>query len=190
MWDLKAFVSNMWPRRSKPVEAGKVSQPLLKEIMRALQNLENQGVMTQEMRYRAQLMALIFPKVLQSNKDSNRLVMNNDALQDWAFACGGMIGLLAGVNIQEHAMDGAIEEVMLSAKHMAIKTHNAVEKHFTAKAGAPTADGAAVSSLTQHQQMITDLQRQVELETDPAAKAALRAMAESLRKGEKKENAA
>lgn len=131
---------------------------------------------------RAELAALILPNVCLVGGTT----INHEEAKKWAFACGEMVGLLAGLSLQEGAINGAIAEVAIKAQSRAkdirknILDTGMVE---TPTPGAPVIGGTSpADTANQQRHMIADLRRQAETETDLATKAALKAMADSMEK--------
>lgn len=131
---------------------------------------------------RSALAELILPKVLIVGDDGLTKDVNHDAAKEWAFACGHIIGLLAGFSLQEDVLDGAIDEICRAAKRQAKDSHRRL-----LSSGLITAEPSHQGQLAA---MIEDLEKQAAIETDLASAAALRSMAASMRRAPAKKEVA
>ena len=186
MWDLRAFVKSILRKPSKPLGAsGKAV--LLRKMLALLKEEASKASSSDSTKQRATLAELILPEVMQSDRPDNKLA------REWAFSLGQMVGFLAGLTVDDSHMDGAINKVMVEAKRNAkmtaenlkqvgLKTSKTPAVSTSAKAGVTLPAEPTKSPTDQRKAMVHDLETQAMLETDPAAKAALSAMAERMKK--------
>ena len=139
---------------------------------------------------RAVLAEIIIPRVL-GGPEGQRL--DHKQAKEFALACGQMVGLLAGLSLQESVINQAIDEVMLAAKANARGTVVMLKQSgFKSKpaSGAPVHKPTSIAPEAQAKQdattaqleMIDSLERQALGEKDPASAAALRAMASNMKR--------
>lgn len=139
---------------------------------------------------------MVLPKVFYTAKGDDPLKgrrVNHKEAKAYAFACGQIAGLLAGLSLQEPAIDGALDEVLARAKEDARRTIKILNKHGfhgVPLNGAPVKEDSGVSPAAQAKQdettaalaMIDDLERQAAAEKDLAHAAALRVMASNMKR--------
>lgn len=189
LWGLRDFVRSIRLRRSLPAEAGKKAveregADLLKEFLALIRERQHDEEATPDMVAKAKLAAIVLPEVFLPNG-----TLDHAAAKKWAFALGDLVGFLAGVSVQQPSMHGAIDEIARVAKILADSTHEMLEEMIT-RAGGPLGGRAAPTTPIlgeQQLQMIKDLEEQATAETDPAAKAALRLMAQQMKDGRRGE---
>lgn len=186
-WGLRAFVRRMWKKHSSCVSSEQGEHPELLAAMLSLlrQKLEKiDSKAKPELVRRAKLAEMVLPEIIKVGKASEPNI-ETAAAKHWAFACGHMLGMLAGCAIKAESMDAAIDEIAEVAKRYARETHEGLsERGLLACLEAPAAPimPAVSQAKQQHKQMIADLEKQAENEIDPAARSALKAMAEQMRK--------
>lgn len=187
MSSLKDFVRGIRQRHSQRAGQVKIEAPAgmpLGLLDQLFQKMQGQLHLEDE-KARLELAQLILPKVLDSDSNGHICGVKHDLLKEYAFALGHMVGLLAGLSLKEHALDGAVESVMSEAKANAHRTHEVL-----VRAGITKPDSGPehrqpqtqAQNVTQQLSMIADLERQAEGESDAATKAALRAMADGMRR--------
>lgn len=149
------------------------------------------GDYSEDTKARADLIELIFPQIVDISC-ANVVVKKN--VKDWAFACGQMVGMLAGLGLRKDAIDSGIEEVMRIAKQYAHTVDAFAQSNGPLKKIVePSADPQERSDLSVKLSAIKDIEQQAANEADPAVKAALMAMAHNMKrelKGDKVEDAA
>ena len=197
MWDLRAFVKGILRKRSNP-KAG--SDENLADLLKVIrEQIEKTPGSSQIKLARAHLAEAILPKILRGNGKDGFTTTDFSKAQDYAFAMAHMIGLLAAITLENSVLDGAIEECLESAKKAARFARDHLEQYdkFTKLEGSPDTASTRTTSpsdaRTQQVAMIQDLEKQAANEPDLAHAAALRAMAERMRKelrGENKERVA
>ena len=190
MLDLKDFVRSILGKPSTQQERkeDKATTPVdpLKTVTDALGELLKQsGMDKSDMAKRAKLAGIILPEVIPHH-DGGTMEPDAKASKEWAFACGQMVGVIAGLTLKSESIEGALNEVFKQAKHIATSIDNMTSEQPAIrkpKSKAPSVSGSNGSNNHEQQRrMIEDLESQAMLETDPAAKAALNAHAERMRK--------
>lgn len=198
MSDKKDSAKSMRERLSqlfaKRAPRGRIDNAFLKKAMKELKDAGNEGDDPQ-LAARVAVAEVVIPAVILDGG-----LINHEAVKVWAFALGQMIGYLAGISIQEDSMNGAIDEVASEAKVIAKVIHASVEQLQKGRSIEDVvksvremrhhkSDSSAPAKQEQGASMAEDLERQAEGELDPAAKAAMKAMAAQIRRGKKVEAA-
>ena len=174
------------PSEGVDQEAREGVNPLLQPLMKVLKTRvkDKTHVGGQELQ-RSQLVELILPSVFTNHTS---LIPDKTATKEWAFSLGQTIGLLAGLAISKDRINGAIDEIMREAKRTAEHVDSAaVELGLSAKTqgnSTSTTDTGVAERVQkkERERTIQNLLDEAELTTEPAAKAALEAMANRLKK--------
>lgn len=136
---------------------------------------------------RAAMMEFILPRLLTFKEDvpghDGVMAIQVNNPKAWAYACAQMLGLCAGLGLEESAIDDGLAEVLGVAKLFADMTVVAVTKSRLKVEGKAEVAAPSIADAVAETQMVTDLQKQADDETDPAMKAALLAMMANLKKG-------
>lgn len=180
---------------------GAAKQEVLAALLTTLRKKrEADGTTPEGVITKAKLAEFILPQVVVDSKDGDAdpnvrfMEIDHKQAKLWAFACGEMIGMLAGLSIQKSVMAEAIDQVAEGAKDAANQIHEGLMKLSNLN-GRPLKEDKpepqkASDVNTTRKKMIEDLESQVMLEADPAAKAALQSMADRMKKEAELEDAA
>lgn len=171
-----------------PATKKELLETLLTEVRAAAKATENPVVVA-----KSQIADLIVPKILTGSIDPDEPEnpINLKACKTYAMALGEMVGMIAGLALQDQHVDAAIDEVMKAAKRSAKKTREGLKSAgFSSRverAENPSpvkAQGLPIPTPSTEQQeaMIRDLEAQAAIEKDLATAAALRGMASNARK--------
>lgn len=182
---------NTRPSPGSPSEGAETAQsegvnPLLQPLMKHLKQKVESAKQTggQELQ-RAQLIELILPRVFTNQTE---LIPDKKVTKEWAFSLGQTIGLLAGLAIPKDRMAGAIDEILREAKRVAEQVDDnakalGLDKAPSSTTSATTSAGVAEQAKQEERERtIQNLLDEATLTTEPAAKAALEAMAGRLKR--------
>lgn len=178
---LKAFASRILKRHSKQSDQADVKptpQETIDKVMGLLGELKK--VSSPETAAKIKLAELILPGVVKKDKS-----FDVTQAKLWAFACGEMVGMLAGTILSEDKVDGAIEEVMKLAKVAARDISGLGGLGLTGKkkaaAKVTTPSTPPISARATKMSFIGDLESQMASESNLEVKMALKEMADRLR---------
>ena len=179
MYGLKDFVKTILGKRLMPAAspADETTNPVRQLIAKTREELEKQGIKGGDIAQRASLAELIVPDVLKPEGPDKKLV------KQWAFSLGHMLGLLVAMSIPEDEIDLALNEVTKEAKRVAKQATQFLAQLASRGLQKRPARKKATDAYSEYRtQMIVDLESQAMIESDPAAKAALQAHANRLKK--------
>jgi hypothetical protein len=136
---------------------------------------------------------LVLPKIFHPEAVAQDGVkghrVNHTEAKAFAFACGQIAGLIAGLSLQESTVDDALDEVCARAKVDAHRTLAILKKAGFASmplAGTPSgvspAEQSKQDATTSTLAMIDELERQAASTTDLAHAAALKVMASNMKR--------
>lgn len=206
-WARKAFVWNTNQKPSQPVQGSKVVNERVMKIVEALKKETRQrGIDSGQSKCRSKLFELILPEVFEPVSDTHLKVGD---VKDWAFACAQMIGLLAGMGLPPKIVREALKETTRIAEESAESSSAFMvkaikdERILLRKSGGgnlskeekeefiatPKVKPVTLAS-SPKEQVLQDLRRQLEMESDDAMKAALRGMIQDIAEGNGKKNVA
>lgn len=176
---------------------------ILSKVVEESQKTSKSKLNKDEVLATAKLAEMVMPAVLKGDN------IDADACRDWAFACGKVMGLLAGMALDPDKQRRAILQIAETAIATAGQLNKKIDglgigeprsvatpKEPNASAPNTTSGSLTPASTTggskltkqdkalleQKRKMAEDLESQAMLEKDDAAKAALKLMAERLRK--------
>jgi hypothetical protein len=186
---LEAFVKSIRPRpslTSSEAVPGDV-QRLLQDIQAQVEKAEITGGAALK---RAQLLQMVMPSCLKP-EDDGKFSPDKQAVKEWAYSLGQLVGFLAGIVLQRDRLDGAIDEIAKEAKQIARRADDIVQlldqlqdkpEPVMSQAQSRTdASARSEAKAEERKRMIQDLEDQASLEQDPAAKTALQTMANRLK---------
>lgn len=197
MWDLKGFVASMKRKPSGQRARGgpAVGEDPLKSVLELVKDrLAKAGLKETEFMKRTALAQMVLPEVLPNQSVGTALEPDAKASKEWAFTCGQMVGMIAGLTLKKSSIDGAVAEIFKQAKRTAHEIDSlttdvdmpALRKPQDSKKEAETtkevAAKVAVDTKAAQKKMIEELRDQALMETDAAAKAALTAHADRMQR--------
>lgn len=199
MSGLKDFAKRILRRRSQPAGDASEQNEALSLLLKLMKQQLKQEANAEggEQLCKLQLAELILPRVLNEppKEGETKDLVNHDVAKDWAFACAGTLGFLAGLSLQSGAIEGALNEANRIAKSVARDTNthlSTILSKYGISEEAPkpkpvvrsNSKTNATAALEQKRKMADDLDSEAEQETgkgNTAGAAALKIMAERLR---------
>jgi len=139
------------------------------------------------MRHQVQLADIILAGIVPDDSSADNHI-DYQTTKAYAIACSKMIGLLAGLSLQENIVDAAIDEVLEIAKenaHTTIKILKMAGFERVPLNEGPKKPSNSQPADAQKEQVIAmavDLENQAKNEKNPATAAALRIMAANMRR--------
>lgn len=180
---LKAFANRILRKHSKQSDQDAAkSSPVEDPIATLLSAMgKMKGSVTPETSAVIELTKVILPAIVKKDGDGRKF--DEKVAKQFAFACGEMIGMIAGSILAPSKIDGAITEVMNKARIAAKAVAGAEDPDLAKFTKAEKSFGGKsdLSPRATKMTFIADLERQAETEAEPAARAALKLMADQLR---------